>query len=84
MTASTASQLPSVTKEKTKQLASNGSPANGDANEDESSQQSLEAARKAEKARREAKAGPGPAKGQPQAAPGPPQVGVFYCNCPCN
>lgn len=79
-TASSVTRHPNTTGD-TKQSAAANGPANGDVPEDKASQQSLEAARKAELARREAKAGAGAGKGQPQAALGPPQVGVVCCNC---
>lgn len=74
-TASSVTQLPDTTGNTNQSAAANG-PANGDVpGERKASQQSLEAARKAEMARREAKAGAGSGKGQLQAALGPPQVG---------
>ena len=77
---SSASQLPGKA-EKVKQQSPATGTANGGSKQDEASQQSIEAARRAEKARREAKAEAGPGKGQPQAAPGPPHVSVCCCEC---
>lgn len=79
-TASSVTRHPNTTENRNQSAAADGLP-NGDVPEEKASQQSLEAARKADLARREAKAGAGASKGQPQAALGPPQVGAVGYNC---